>query len=497
MEHNPARFFRILILITCISLQFTCSNTGEATSTPSADSTVVVNARIVLEEVSDVQISSGLYGYNTANLFTHLDIENDDWKELGDGLPAVLRFPGGTLANFYHFDSPGYGYRAEDKQAVGGKAIENFERSLSMDRSLIQRKGLSENHAHQMAELANRTGSSVLLVANLLTSSDDEIMRMVEFFKSESVRISGMELGNEYYWSGAYSSTFPDGESYVSRMEGLVQRMRLEHPEIPLGVVIAPLSSMKKLNTKKEAFNASWNQAIIEFSDFDAIIAHLYSKNNACDGLSVQEEKCRCYADYSAQYNGHQMELAMLDLESRFPSKEIWITEWNIKGVFKGLGNTMAQAIHYADFSLMTHRHHAVTISTYHNLLAKGNGFNAFGSKSDGSVTKQATALIAELFKSFDDSTMLMESSITDGGDGIRAQAYQGDGIHLIVVNSRAEAVMMNIEGREWNNAEVNSRVAPTYASGPGQILSKYSQHEHGPLVLDGVGVHHIKLTAE
>jgi hypothetical protein len=103
MEHNPARFFRILILITCISLQFTCSNTGEATSTPSADSTVVVNARIVLEEVSDVQISSGLYGYNTANLFTHLDIENDDWKELGDGLPAVLRFPGGTLANFWSF----------------------------------------------------------------------------------------------------------------------------------------------------------------------------------------------------------------------------------------------------------------------------------------------------------------------------------------------------------------------------------------------------------
>lgn len=497
MEHRPARFFRILLLITSVSLQFTCSNTGEATSTPPPDSLNVDEVKVILGGVSGLTVGNGLYGYNTANLFTHLDIYTDNWETLQDGLPAVLRFPGGTLANFYHFDAPGYGYRQEDKQAVGGKAIENFERSLAMDRSLIQQKGLSKNHAHQMAELAKATGSSVLLVANLLTAPDNEILRMVEFFKSEQVHIAGLELGNEYYWSGAYSTTFPDGDSYVRRMQGLVLRMRQEHPDVPLAAVIAPLSSMKKANAKKQAFNASWNEAVRGFGDFDAVIAHLYSKKNSCDALAVVEEKCKCYADYSTQYSGPIMDRAMLDLESQFPGKEIWITEWNIKGVFSGIGNTMAQAIHYADFNLMTHRHESVTVSTYHNLLAKGDGFNAFASASNGKVKRQATGVVAELFGSFGDDPSLMESTIVDGAAGLRIQAYHGDKVQLMIINSGRDAVSIEIEGTDWKMAEVRSRVAPNFSSGPEEIQRLESHHERGPIILDGIGIHHIKLSAE
>ena len=49
------------------------------------------------------QINSNLFGFCTSNSFTYVNTNDTSFLSKVDSLsPKVLRFPGGTIGNFYH-----------------------------------------------------------------------------------------------------------------------------------------------------------------------------------------------------------------------------------------------------------------------------------------------------------------------------------------------------------------------------------------------------------
>ena len=65
--------------------------------------------------VVSAQINPNLFGFCTSNSFTYVNIYDTSFHAKVDFLsPKVLRFPGGTIGNFYHPKGEAYGFRVTD-----------------------------------------------------------------------------------------------------------------------------------------------------------------------------------------------------------------------------------------------------------------------------------------------------------------------------------------------------------------------------------------------
>ena len=55
-------------------------------------------------------IHENIFGFATSNTFTYCDITDSSFLNKVIALqPKLLRFPGGTVGDFYHFGKHGYG----------------------------------------------------------------------------------------------------------------------------------------------------------------------------------------------------------------------------------------------------------------------------------------------------------------------------------------------------------------------------------------------------
>ena len=57
---------------------------------------------------SGAQSLSKLFGFATSNTFTYFNIKDTSFIYKAERIsPNVLRFPGGAVGNFYHYNKPG------------------------------------------------------------------------------------------------------------------------------------------------------------------------------------------------------------------------------------------------------------------------------------------------------------------------------------------------------------------------------------------------------
>ena len=61
--------------------------------------------------ISAQEINNNIFGFATSNTFTYCDILDSSFSnKVSEINPAILRFPGGAVGNFYHFGKVGYGF---------------------------------------------------------------------------------------------------------------------------------------------------------------------------------------------------------------------------------------------------------------------------------------------------------------------------------------------------------------------------------------------------
>ncbi|MCO5249631.1 MAG: hypothetical protein M9887_11870 [Chitinophagales bacterium] len=287
--------------------------------------------------------------------------------------PDILRFPGGTIANKYHFKKSGYGQEsAFDKKTSQNYIVEFVRLVKSMEKP-----------------------PKVLFVINMFehfhkpTMSDWDLvvenLSALLYLKKQGVDIVGVELGNEFYiypvirgWdiklpkemrqkldTQTGDNWWPINYKKYNRLAKLYQTaIKKIDPNILTGI---PMGSSMNKNHKK------WNAFALKMNFSDAYIQHWYGQLG--DAKTEQE----ALTNFNKFFD--RVEKNIVDLKST--GKQIWITEWN--GIDFGFDNN--RNMHWKQTPLHSQLNEKVQnlfdkldvkISIYHRLSSgkEGDSYN-------------------------------------------------------------------------------------------------------------------------
>ena len=91
--------------------------------------------------------NKNIFGFATSNTFTYFDVNSNEFKEKIDKIsPKILRFPGGAVGNFYHFDGSAYGMKINE---IDSLILGKFPKRARGLISYSKRKKHTKNRLHK------------------------------------------------------------------------------------------------------------------------------------------------------------------------------------------------------------------------------------------------------------------------------------------------------------------------------------------------------------
>ncbi|MDA9228420.1 hypothetical protein N9O83_04510, partial [Flavobacteriales bacterium] len=293
--------------------------------------------------------NQNIFGFATSNTFTFFDTRSDDFKEKIKIIsPQVLRFPGGAVGNFYHFNKPAYGMKIKEIDSLIAGKFPKRARGLI---SYSKKKGHTNNYIDDFIASAKFSNARAVLVANVLTEKTEDVLNMIQKIKDSDIEIIGVELGSEL----SNKSYFDKGlliDDYIKKSELISNAIKKSFPEILTAVVAAPILEDKNHR------HYIWNKKLSLLSFYDAIIVHSYAKvvkgkdqygqmvleeNEGGKELSFLIYKKRVLDFFKDSYPKE-----IKNYNSIFDNIPIWITEWNLQ-YSKKTGNTLLQGLFVAN----------------------------------------------------------------------------------------------------------------------------------------------------
>ena len=102
--------------------------------------------------------NKNIFGFATSNTFTYFDVNGDEFKDKIDKIsPKILRFPGGAVGNFYHFDGSAYGMKINE---IDSLILGKFPKRARGLISYSKRKKHNKNYIHDFIDLAKYSKST-------------------------------------------------------------------------------------------------------------------------------------------------------------------------------------------------------------------------------------------------------------------------------------------------------------------------------------------------
>jgi len=268
--------------------------------------------------------SAPLKGFNT-NAFLYNFYGQQFNQEYVDALnqlrPEILRFPGGTIANKYHFYKPGYGQDSNfDKRTKQNYAVEFIRliRALEHPPKVLFVINMFE-HFYQPKQT-----DWELIVENLTA---------LLYLHEEGMDIVGIELGNEFYlypvirgwdiklpekWIRQMKMQPDTDEWWPDKFKKYHRLALLYHTAIkkidPVMKTGIPMGSSMNKN------HVRWNFFAERMSFADAFIQHWYGQ---LSDAKTEEEARKNFDNFTERVAGN---ISRLQKET---GKEVWITEWN------------------------------------------------------------------------------------------------------------------------------------------------------------------------
>lgn len=398
-------YFTVVLLLTnlkCTSkVQDTTHNQSQPNNKP--PKTLVEGKHIRLSSLSSEPISSSLNTLNMDGFYFHAQEQHTDVYSyyIQKLKPSALRFPGGTLSNYYHLSGNGYDIRADDIEKTQGDNIKKAaEKYLNKQQEVNTKNRPTKNYLYPFAQLCKQEQVGVVLTLNLFSSKNQELKEILSYFKEQNIAVEHIELGNEYFFK-AYQQEFPSVREYITKAKEVSLLCKTIFPEVLIGVPIADQQTIDFQSVSPHMSRLqTWNALLAKESFYDAVIVHNYSKAKACSG-EANPENMRCVFKENEEHIFSDFPASMTYYEKEFSSKKIWITEWNTSRPFEITGNTFAQAIYYIEYLIEITKYKQITLATYHNFLSGGNGYNLIKEDKNGNshnVTYQAAEWLSPLF---------------------------------------------------------------------------------------------------
>ena len=340
---------------------------------------------------SQEKINQDLFGFCTSNTFTYIDTHDSLFiDKVNNFSPYVLRFPGGTIGNFYHPKAEAYGFKVSDVlECYSGR----FSNRVHVLKQAAKQRGHTSDYLEDFIKLSKRLNSKVIVNANVLSSEKDEIIYMLNEFKQAGVEVLGVELGSELS-NRAYKKKIESVHDYILIAKNYSEHIKSFFPDIKIGVVAAPIKDDIPDRIQ------DWNMILSKEIFYDAIIHHSYHKvvDGVEDaGVMISEDTIsNSDKDRYDLYKERILKELTIGFPKRikqyndiFKDKEIWITEWNLQ-MTQTTGNTLFQSLfvsHYMLNLLQDSSLRSVNIATYHNLAGRDLSASIFQKKNKTILT--------------------------------------------------------------------------------------------------------------
>lgn len=186
--------------------------------------------------VSQNKVNPNLFGFRTSLAFIFFDTQDSLFlKDVHKISPNILSFPGG-FGNFYHLNGSGYGLKISE--------IEEYQKNDKRNKNavflnnLTVKKNHKKNYIYDFIKLVKATGSSVIYDANIISSTPQEVLKIVKLLLDHDVRLLGVELGGELY-DMSYMH-FMNVDKYISLAKLYSDSIRKNYKDLLISVVAAP-----------------------------------------------------------------------------------------------------------------------------------------------------------------------------------------------------------------------------------------------------------------
>ena len=312
-------------------------------------------------------LRQALYGFNTNMISGDYGYLDADFVELTKALaPKTLRFPGGTVGNFYHWQLGGF---SENEMASTLNPRLNQRNRGNYVK--LQRRRDGKILFDDFMQLCNTLNITPVVVVNLWTGSPEESAAWVNYAKDNGYEVKHWELGNEYYLPH-YLNKYPTVETYITEAKKHAAAMKAVNPDIKISVCATPIAFHKEgwlVKTQQR----KWDKGLAEDTSFyDAYTVHVYAYK------AVRKKEMEEMRGYLMGWIHFAVSEALDYYEKLFPDKELWITEWNIANPANRVANTHLHAMYVGDFFLKMLTLPNVTQANFHVITGPGKGFPVF-----------------------------------------------------------------------------------------------------------------------
>ncbi|MBI5237150.1 MAG: hypothetical protein HY887_01840 [Deltaproteobacteria bacterium] len=410
-------------------------------------------------------VNSNLFGFGAPE-FRFCDIGNESFRRVVVALNSkTMRFPHGYFGNFYHWKEKGYGFKEDELDMIGGNAHKAITKYFS-----VYREGeVKENFVDKLIEYDRLSTNKVLLIANILTGTEQEFLDLIKYLKQNKVQIAGVELGNELY-SEAYRKLIPNVNAYIEKAERFAKAIRAKYPDLKLAVVAAPGNFERKLGFAQSRYFNEWNNTIAKKDFYDAYVIHSYKEIAECEKAGSIDEQFECAARKADESINSDLPRAVKYYHALFGAKrKIWLTEWNVKESAY-FGNTVFHAFYASEFLLklieLDAQSNTIEYANYFCLCAKWLGYAMVNPKlqdeevlDSGADYKRRTQYYPFLFMKglFSDNVIMLESKVLSetGKVAERATMYafvntKEEYLYIYILNKmdKSQSVNLIINGK-------------------------------------------------
>jgi hypothetical protein len=238
--------------------------------------------------------------------------------------PGVIRYPGGTVANYWSWPDgwfqPG-AWPGEPAKAVN-------------DTLPVFRTGLAAAGATPLFDLNTVTINGAIGSAMENTAQLDQQLQALQSAAGDGLPVKMVELGNELYQSG-YISTGPDGQDYAKRfptaadyatqMNAWISALHSAFPGVKVAVVATDANDVNGISPRRSTWNAS---VLPLLKGEDAVTIH--------DNLRVFDASSSPATVLAYPYL-HVQKLKAHEL-ALFHSDQlpVWVTEFNLADQTQG-----------------------------------------------------------------------------------------------------------------------------------------------------------------
>ena len=442
MNSNVRNIFRILALLFFVSyFGMNCNVYAESNlihdgklikliSQPTGFHSQNINYIISVDSSDAVQINKNLHGINQP--FPLINMSTREILSLPqvDSLNMkLLRFPGGTLGNYYRWEFDGFNVND----------LEGHPNLNTPHRRRLFKKYGNEGKKIGYEDFINwlaKKGLNGLFVLNVLTETNYEnIITALHFAKSKGISISYCEIGNELYYLGVRGNKLRTVQDYIEKVKPLIIKLKTNFPEMKVGI---PISENLNWN-----HGIQWNKSIESAKlNMDACVIHPYLRYSESPTLYLDSKTFR--------FVNNDLHILIKRLRSQFPGKKIWITEWNIIDKPKFIiSKTFLGALYTTDFFLKILNEPDIELANYHCLIGKSFGlldFRMHNGKRE--IIKNYTYFFLEMIgKAFSQCDMTIKPRILSADQldvnlkdkNLETQAFFSEKSIFLIILNRAD----------------------------------------------------------